>query len=98
MNQYKVNLANAIFINKYDESEIDYLLLKYKNILIYERINNKNTLSDDFMIRAFKLKTNNNIVNMAYKKDVGFGNNNELDKEQNMDINSIKKELKILMN
>jgi len=97
MNQYKVNLANAIFINKYDGSEIDYLLLKYKNILIYERINNKNTLSDDFMIRAFKLKTINNIINMSYKKDVGFGNNNELDKEQNMDIDSIKKELETLI-
>ena len=97
MGQYKVNLANAIFINKYDESEIDYVLLKYKNILIYERINNKNTLSDDFMIRAFKLKSNNNIISMSYKKDVGFGNNNELDREQNMDINSIKKELETLI-
>jgi len=97
MNQYKVNLANAIFINKYDQSEIDNILTKYENIIIYERINHKNTLSNDFKIRAFDFKTHNNIIDMSYKSDIGFGNNNQLDKAQNMDIDSIKKALLLLI-
>lgn len=88
-----INLVNAIFITKYNKNNIKNILNKYKKIIIYERIFLDNGLAADFYKESNKIKLNNNIISMNYKKIPENGSTLSLDKENKMDILDIKNNL-----
>ena len=92
-----VNVANAIFINNYEENILEKILKKYQNILVYERVFN-DCLANDVYKLSNKLKTKNNIISMHYKNIIENGSTDSLDKQHDMDINAILKNIKILSN
>lgn len=95
--QYDVNVANVIFITKYDEKYIKKILTNYKNIIVYERIFN-GSLVNDFYRLANKYKTLNNIIAMNYKEIIENGSTDGLDKRNNMHISNIINTIKKLSN
>lgn len=98
LNEYNVDIINAIFLTDYDEEYVISILSNYDEILFYERI------YDQFGIIAknilFLLNQNNlhiRIHSMTFKDSkIGFGDEKKLNEITNMNHNKIIEKLKLI--
>lgn len=86
-----IDLINAIWINNLNENEYKNILNKYKTIVIYERIYSNLGLYAEINEIKNKFNLSVKLVPLNYKNFVGYGQLEEIDKNQKMDINEIKK-------
>lgn len=88
---YKIDLANAIFIKGYDKNQIKDIFKKYSYIYVFEEIYGDFGLADDFL----KESQNNNakIVTKNFKHFPGRGKNQDIYDQNNMNAELVAKEL-----
>lgn len=88
---YKIDLANAIFIKGYDKNQIKDIFKKYSYIYVFEEIYGDFGLADDFL----KESQNNNakIVTKNFKHFPGRGKNQNIYDQNNMNAELVAKEL-----
>lgn len=88
---YKIDLANAIFIKSYDKNQIKDIFKKYSYIYVFEEIYGDFGLADDFL----KESQNNNakIVTKNFKHFPGRGKNQDIYDQNNMNAELVAKEL-----
>lgn len=88
---YKIDLANAIFIKGYDKDQIKDIFKKYSYIYVFEEIYGDFGLADDFL----KESQNNNakIVTKNFKRFPGRGKNQDIYDQNNMNAELVAKEL-----
>lgn len=88
---YKIDLANAIFIKGYDKNQIKDIFKKYSYIYVFEEIYGDFGLADDFL----KEIQNNNakIVTKNFKHFPGRGKNQDIYDQNNMNAELVAKEL-----
>ena len=88
-----VDLINAVFINHYDKNELKQLFLKYKKILVYERIYGDLGLAHDLYKYRSENNLNNQIISMHYTNFCGKGSTKGIDLRNQMDVAHIFKRL-----
>lgn len=88
---YKMDLADAIFIKGYDKNQIKDIFKKYSYIYVFEEIYGDFGLVDDFL----KESQNNNakVVAKNFKRFPGRGKNQDIYDQNNMNAELVAKEL-----
>lgn len=89
-NNLNIDVINAIFITNYSLDSMKKLL-QYDYIICYERIFSKLGLYSDVLNFNNKWNLNKKIYSMCYKDIPKNGSTNNLDKQYNMDLDSIYK-------
>lgn len=93
-NDLKYDLINTVWITHFDKNQIPNIFKKYSSILVYERIFGESGIYHDLI----KYKNDNNCTSkiylMSFSNFVGNGKNDDLDKLNKMDVDSIFKFLK----
>lgn len=85
----KIDLYNTIWINNLNENTIKQILAKYETIIIYERIYSSNGLFSEINEIKNKYNLNTKLISMNYKKFMGHGPINVLDKKEKMNFEII---------
>ena len=83
-----VDLVNALFVNKYDVSNLEKIFNKYQKIIIYERVY-QDVLALDFYKYSNQVSSNIKIISMNFKSFPGMGDQEYVDKKNKMSINDI---------
>ena len=92
--KHHIDVVNAIYINQYDKHELQKVFKQYDKVIVYERIKTNNGLVADLYEYASTHGLKTKIIAMNYYlKDLGHGSTASLDKDTNMDIASIIKNL-----
>jgi deoxyxylulose-5-phosphate synthase len=84
-----VDLINAIFINKYNETNLQEIFSQYSKIIVYERIFNNNTLASELINYAHEHNHDTKIIGMSYRDYPGFGSLQKLDEMAKMSVKDI---------
>lgn len=90
-NNYKIDLANAIFIKGYNKNQIKDILKNYSYIYIFEEIYGSFGLADDFLKERFQ--SNAKIVTKSFNDFPGHGKNQDIYYKNKMNAESFIKEL-----
>lgn len=85
----KYDLINIVWLTNYDYEEIIKLCQNYSHIFVYERIFGDLGFFHDLIKTKNKLNLNTKIHLKSYSNFVGNGKNDDLDKINNMDVDSI---------
>ena len=86
-----LSIVNALFISQYDKKNLDWLIARhFHTIIVYERINEENTLGTDIETYFFEQGIKDvKIIKMNYHGFLFQAKNQELDELVHMDDNHI---------
>lgn len=92
MNLPNISFINALFLNNYSINSLKWLFNQnFQTIIVYERLNEINTLANELEAYCFNNKINIKIIKMNYHGFIVHGENEKLDELYHMDLKTIKK-------
>lgn len=95
-NNKEVDLLNAIFLTNYDKQNLIKILQNYKNIYVVENVYYVNNLYFDIVKLLYESKICLEIHSICITNSkIGFGQKDIIDKQINMDIESIVSKIQI---